>query len=308
MFQKQSVKQNCSVYVRQQYCSGLREKYGRPDLYMGSSTVREHTDTDYSYCRRVWRQKLQRLNWSHRAVEQFIFHWELSTSYQYNQYVEKFILLCHELDQPYQTVGDHSIAEYLGSLADSSDPKSKINGTLAALTSFYEAFDLYPVSPNIRKSNAVVKSSTVKPMLQTPNMPIKPFINLFQSWPRNLELSRSPLRMKCVCLLALTLMLRPSDLAPKSLIFDSSDGSSHKSVFSEQQIHFDENGGMDILFHGIKNDYDRDGFKVHLPAASEEFAQVDPIQCLKDYMSVTQDIRQSIPDRPVLLLVSARCL
>ena len=110
--------------------------------------------------------------------------------------------------------------------------------------------------------------------------------------------------MKCVCLLALTLMLRPSDLEPTSLIFDSSDGSSHKSVFSEQRIHFDENGGMDILFHGNKNDYDRDGFKVHLPAASEEFAQVDPIQCLKDYMSVTQDIRQSIPDRPVILTLN----
>ena len=200
-----------------------------------------------------------------------VFHWAPSTRYQYNQYIDKFLLFCQELDQPYQTVGDHIIAEYLGSLAASSDrPKSKINGTLAALTSFHEAFDVYPVSPNIRKlANAVVKSSTVKPMLQTPNMPIKSCINLFQSWPRNLELSRSQLRMKCVCLLASTLMLRPSDLAPKSLIFDSSDGSSHKSVFSEQQIHFDENGGMDILFHGIKNDYDRDGFKVHLPAASE---------------------------------------
>ena len=54
----------------------------------------------------------------------------------------------------------------------------------------------------------------------------------------------------------------------------------------------------------IKTTYDRDGFKVHLPAASEEFAQVDPIQCLKDYMSVTQDIRQSIPDRPVILTLN----
>ena len=147
----------------------------------GNRTAQEQTLE--SVClESVWRQKLQRLNWSHRAVEQCIFHWAPSTRYQYNQYIEKFLLFCQELDQPYQTVGDHIIAEYLGSLADSSDrPKSKINGTLAALTSFYEAFDVYPVSPNIRKlANAVVKSRTVKPMLQTPNMPIKPFINLFQ--------------------------------------------------------------------------------------------------------------------------------
>ena len=79
------------------------------------------------------------------------------------------------------------------------------------------------------------------------------------------------LRMKALCLLALTFMPRPSDVAPNACHYNSATEHVEKMVFSVNHITFHTDGSMSIKFHGIKNDYDRDGFCVTLPVTDPSF-------------------------------------
>ena len=87
------------------------------------------------------------------------------------------------------------------------------------------------------------------------------------------------LRQKAVTLLTLTAMCRPSDLAPRV-------------GFMRDQIHFNDDGSMTVLFYGIKNDTDRHGFEVRI--GRSECALTDPVLCLKDYIRCTH---QNITER-----------
>ena len=175
----------------------------------------------------VWRNKLSSLGWSSRCCEQFLLHWAPSTLRQYNDYIKHFCLYCADHGHDFPFVSEDIVAVYLCSLADSSErPRSKIYGTLAAFNAFYEALCFDAVSSNIRKfADALVKSSTNVPMNKTNIMPVQPFLKLFDSWQENDFLSIKNLRMKAICLLSLTFMLRPSDIAPRSVRFDSDVGS-----------------------------------------------------------------------------------
>ena len=115
----------------------------------------------------------------------------------------------------------------------------------------------------------LVKSSTGQAMRKTSVMPVQPFFNLFESWPENEELDTRQLRLKTICLMALTFMLRPSDIAPRAKYFEVESGLTRPLVFGTDSVVFSPKGGMSITFHGIKNDYDRDSFTVHMPEASE---------------------------------------
>jgi len=85
-------------------------------------------------------------------------------------------------------------------------------------------------------------------------MPVKPFRDLFHAWPSNEVLSIQQLRMKAITLLALTFMLRPSDIAPKAEIFNSEDYTTSPIVFSLRDVTFHDEGSMSIMYHGTKND------------------------------------------------------
>ena len=101
-------------------------------------------------------------------------------------------------------------------------------------------------------------------------MPIKPFMQLFQKWQGNWFLTLSPLRMKSVTLLALAMILRPSDLTPKAAIFNKEKQDlSGKLSLTTDDVQFNQDGTMTITLHGIKNDYSRDGFEVTIPPAAE---------------------------------------
>ena len=97
---------------------------------------------------------------------------------------------------------------------------------------------------------------------------------MFQSWEENGALELKLLRMKCIALLALSLMLRPSDIAPKSSM-----------TFQRKQIRFQDDGSVQISFHGIKNDTSRDGFCVKLPPST--VPTLCPVAALKAYMGRT---------------------
>ena len=108
--------------------------------------------------------------------------------------------------------------------------------------------------------DALIKSGTKIPMVRSSVMPIHAFRELFCKWPINSELGIKELRLKTITLMAILLMLRPSDIAPKSVHFDVDSGTTSKFVFSTDNVQFCESGEANITLHGIKNDMSRTGF------------------------------------------------
>lgn len=85
-------------------------------------------------------------------------------------------------------------------------------------------------------------------------------------------------------------MLRPSDVAPKSVYFDPLSFEQDKLQFNTDQAVFESNGSMRITFHGIKNDTSRSGFEVIVPPATN--AILDPVQTLHDYIDKSMSCRR----------------
>jgi hypothetical protein len=226
----------------------------------------------------AWCIKLHSLGWSHQSINIFLSRWAPSTRRQYNCYIRKFSLFCEKNNLSIDNVTDNIVADYITSLAGISPrPKSQAFGTLSALTAYYAASDICPITQEVcHLAEGLVKCSTNAPMCKTQVMPIRPFFNLFQSWDNDHALTLKCLRLKAICLLALYFMLRPSDVAPRSEILNASENSFAQTVFSENQIEFLPDGALSITFHGIKNDYDRDGFTVTLPALPPDLAKLDP--------------------------------
>lgn len=116
-------------------------------------------------------------------------------------------------------------------------------------------------------------------------MPVENFNELFTTWPENDTLSVKDLRLKAITLLALTLMLRPSDIAPNNILFDDISGHTLKQNFTMKNIVF-EKDCMKVTFFGIKNDALRKGFEVLLPKSKS--VKIDPVQTLYDYIERTR--------------------
>jgi hypothetical protein len=112
----------------------------------------------------------------------------------------------------------------------------------------------------------VIKSGTSVPAKVSEVMPVTPFMSLFYKLGDNVTMSLKMLRLKTVASLALTLMLRPSDIAPRSTVFDPATNSTKARIFSSSHVHFKDSAVM-ITFHGIKNDTSRSGFTVTLRSA-----------------------------------------
>jgi hypothetical protein len=119
-------------------------------------------------------------------------------------------------------------------------------------------------------------------------MPTSSFHDLFLKWEDNNTLDIKALRLKAITLLALTAMLRPSDIAPNAQTVDT-DGV-RKVVFAVDQVAFSDEDAK-IQFFGIKNDTKRTGFEIVLPRAS--IVKLDPVQTLQDYIERTKNYRSS---------------
>ncbi|GFN95918.1 reverse transcriptase/ribonuclease h/methyltransferase [Plakobranchus ocellatus] len=133
---------------------------------------------------------------------------------------------------------------------------------------------------------ALIKADTKRPAGRTKVMPTNNFVKLFKNWGANENLSLRRLRQKAVTLLALTAMCRPSDLAPRT-------------GFMRDQIRFNDDGSMTVLFYGIKNDTDRHGFEVRI--GRSECALTDPVLCLKDYIRRTNQNITARQNKPVFI-------
>ena len=121
----------------------------------------------------------------------------------------------------------------------------------------------------------LVKSGTSEPMARSKVMPIQNFHDLFMKWPDNESLDIKSLRLKVITLLALTAMLRPSDIAPNARM-TTPEGET-KVVFGVDQVDFQDRFAK-LTFFGIKNDTSRTGFEVNLPRGS--VSKLDPVKAL----------------------------
>ena len=170
------------------------------------------------------------------------------------------------------------------------NPRSSLNVTCAALKCLYSGLGL----PNFidcdveRLVVGLIKSGTSVPMSRTQAMPVHKFAKMFSEWQDNDCLSLKDLHLKSICLLSLSLMLRPSDIAPKSVFVDKS-GQLVQQVFSTDRVIFKGDGSVSLTIMGVKNDTFREGFLIHLPGISD--TKLCRVQCLKSYIHRTESIR-----------------
>ena len=200
----------------------------------------------------------------------------------------------------FPNVKESDIANYLCHIASNSQrPKSVLNTTAAAITCFCEAVGITNlISQDLSKLIvSLVKGGTSEPMRRSKVMPLHKFTELFLSWPGNYMLTLEKLRLKCVVLLAISAMLRPSDAAPLSKVFDVQMQTYKPVVLSTKNLTFHPNGSLTIIFHGTKNDYSRDGFEVNIQPAS--LPRVDPVKALQCYINRTKYSRSG--DCPLFL-------
>ena len=199
-----------------------------------------------------------------------------------------------------------ALADYLCQTADASRrPESCIKSVLAAISFYFEGLGKSSPTYNSdikRLTTALIKSGTAQPMLRQKPMPISAFRHLFDLLGDNDKLCLKYLRLKTVTLLALVLMTRPSDLAPKAKIFDPITMTSKPIVLSVDDIQFLEDGSMIVTFWGIKNDTQRQGFEVSVPPSEDSI--MNPVSCLKTYIAKTSKYRTE-PDKPLLIALKA---
>ena len=104
-------------------------------------------------------------------------------------------------------------------------------------------------------------------------------------WGDNKQLSIWALRLKTLVLLSLTVMLRPSDVAPRSEKWNESQNVFTGNVFKRSWLDFSDRKYLKVYLFGIKNDYNRDGFCVNVPYAKE--CNICPVLALKEYVQRT---------------------
>ena len=225
-----------------------------------------------------------------------VLHWAPSTLSSYDAQLKKYFnfMFVHGVSpsQPDQGL----LADYFTMIAKSSSrPKSLLNMNSAALTCYFDALDTpSPVTQDVRKLiDGLIKGGTAEPMEKSHVMPREPFVRLFHSWPKNEDLPTDKLRLKTLTLLALTAMLCPSDLAPRAVCVGQSGVKNIQ--FSLDQVQFQSDGSVKLTMHGIKNDYNRDGFVVIVrPCSDIMLCPVDALKCYVNRNNVSND-----PRRPV---------
>ena len=78
---------------------------------------------------------------------------------------------------------------------------------------------------------------------------------MFEEWPGNEGLSVKELRLKTLTLLALVIMLRPSDVAPHGVVYSSDTDAYHHILLTTEQVVFEQDSSVTMLLHGTKKDF-----------------------------------------------------
>lgn len=254
----------------------------------------------------VWKKRLTAKSWSEDAQEVLPHCWAESTLRTYNRTVSKFAEFCSTQNVSFPPTDSCYIADFLLVLArQSTRPKSVLNNTTAALGCLYDGIGDIPNPLHDRDIarflTALTKTHTIAPRRQTPVLPIQPIKDLFLTWEDNSMLSIKSLRQKTLALLALVMMLRPSDAAPRALVYDSDKDVYRRFIFSTDHITFHDDNCATITLHGIKNDYQRDGFDIRIESTGGD--KLDPVHALRDYIARTSHLRPA-DSKPVFLTLN----
>jgi hypothetical protein len=228
-----------------------------------------------------WRQSMTCEGWSERAIEQSMCALADSTKQSYDNVLLKCELFCKGRGVEFPPNRTNILADFLCELSDSSNrPSSLLHTASAALSHVYSSLYMEDITKDVKISrlmSALVKSGTVMPMKKSSVLPVEKFSSLFLTWGDNTELSIKCLRLKTLTLLAIALMLRPSDVAPKAKQFDVDDFSAQSVKFTKDMLLFSSQG-VTVTFFGIKNDVARPGFQVFLPR--HDNVVLDPVAAL----------------------------
>ena len=231
-----------------------------------------------------WTESLTEKGWSRKCIVQFLNGWAISTWASYNSSIKQLQHHCIDNNIVFPPVQADSalFAEFFSAIAErSSRPESVLKTASAAVSCLFQAMntpnpcDSYPIRKMI---TGLVKAETSAPAKKTPVMPCAPFLKLFREWKNPLSIKQ--LRLRAITLLALCIMARPSDLAPRAQNF----------TLTTDQVLFHEDGSMSITLVGTKNDKDRKRFQVNIPGGSDGVC--DPVRALKEYIKSTTEFRQ----------------
>lgn len=241
----------------------------------------------------LWRARLETLGWSQAAREQFPLCLAPSTHMNYDRYICRFRDFCRKRDLRFPPSDAAVVADFLVTQCSMSDrPHSALRCMSAALSALYEMCEASnPLRDPLitRLSHAIVKSGTRAPIARSSVMDVSAFVRLFESWADNRSLPLKLLRLKAISLLAIALMLRPSDIAPLALRFDAGTGVTSPFVLTTDQLRFQADGTLQVTFLGVKNDTQRTGFQVSLPPNPNQAA--DPVDALRVYLERTDSLR-----------------
>ena len=225
-----------------------------------------------------WQNRLVVLKWNESAISKYKHCLAKSSLYQYNRCLDQFYQFC--IDKvgsfpPSREIISAVIADFLVHKCEHSDrPESLLKTISASITNFFmTSYQVNPFTVELKNlMKALIRCETKRPAGRTKVMPLEPLIRMFESWGPNESLSISRLRQKSIGLLAIACMARPSDFAPET-------------GFKRDQIMFNSDGSVTILFFGVKNDSSRLGFEVRVE--SDPNPVRDPVSCLKTYFSRT---------------------
>ncbi len=169
----------------------------------------------------LWEKRLVKHGWSTTAAQQATSCRAKTTWESYNRCMTKFSEFLQERECDFTCLTESVVADYVCHLGASSPrPKGLLCTFSAAFTALQEVLGIpQPLSTDVRKLiQGTQKRMTFLPLQQSRIMPITPFIKLFKSWSTGTKksLSLEMLRLKALTLFALTAMLRPLDIAPRS--------------------------------------------------------------------------------------------
>ena len=173
----------------------------------------------------------------------------MSTFDSYNRALAKLYSYCVSMGITFPPSSPADMASYIAFLAGGSQrPQSVINTASSAVKCYQKALgDPTVVDDDVHMLiRGCVKTGSSAPMRRSTVMPIKPFRDMFMSWPDNVWLNTADLRLKCITLLALAAMLRPSDAASQNQVFDQESMTMNSWVFSTDQIRFSNDGSATI--------------------------------------------------------------
>lgn len=186
-------------------------------------------------------------------------------------------------------VRERHLANFLQLLADSSDrPKSLLQCAVASVGHLFAGLKCKsPVTDRIHGFvTALVKGGTALPLTPSQVFSVSAFRQLFRAWEGG-DFDLEKCRMQCLTLMAITLMLRPSDVAPRSIIVKQGEPSPH--IFRLRQVVENPDGSLTLSLFGTKNDYHRDGHTVLLPPAQNDTLMC-PVRAFLRYQSALDQV------------------